>query len=106
LLTQLFTEDAVWEMPPQPAWFAGRENVARLVSTRWPPEPGGSLMVSTRANGQPAFAMYTRDGSGAHRLHMIHVLTLAGSEISRVVSFRSEEVFEAFGLPGRVEARE
>jgi RNA polymerase sigma-70 factor (ECF subfamily) len=99
LLTRLFTEDAVWEMPPQAVWFAGRENVGRLVSTRWHPEPGGSLMMPTRANGQPAFAMYTRDDSGVHRLHMIQVLTLAGSEISRVVSFRSEEVFEAFGLP-------
>jgi RNA polymerase sigma-70 factor (ECF subfamily) len=99
LLTRLFKEDAVWEMPPQPMWFAGRENVGRLGSTRWHPEPGGNLMVPTRANGQPAFAMYTREDSGVHRLHLIQVLTLADGGISRVVSFRGEEIFETFGLP-------
>jgi RNA polymerase sigma-70 factor (ECF subfamily) len=98
-LTRLLTEDAAWEMPPIPAWFSGREAIGRLVGSRWSPEPGGSRMVPTRANGQPAFALYVRGDDGIHRAHSIQVLTITGSAISRVSAFHSQRLFSTFGLP-------
>ncbi|MCW2917697.1 MAG: polymerase, sigma-24 subunit, subfamily, partial [Actinomycetia bacterium] len=90
---------AAWEMPPIPAWFAGREAIGRLVESRWSPDPGGSLLVPTRANGQQAFALYTRRDDGVHHAHSIQVLTITKLGITRVVAFHHLGLFTTFGLP-------
>ena len=33
-LMELLTEDAVWEMPPQPMWFQGAPMLRRLLEFR------------------------------------------------------------------------
>jgi RNA polymerase sigma-70 factor, ECF subfamily len=96
-LTSLLAEDAVWEMPPVPIWYAGRDAVAGLVGGKWPPT--GARMLPTGANGQPAYGFYAPDGAGGFRAHSLQVLTVAGGKVSRVVSFHSAALFEPFGLP-------
>ncbi|MDX6433120.1 MAG: polymerase sigma-70 factor, subfamily [Streptosporangiaceae bacterium] len=103
-LTQLLTQDAAWEMPPIPAWFAGREAIGRLVESRWSPDPGGSLLVPTRANGQPAFALFTRRDDGIHHAHSIQVLTITKLGVARVVAFHHLGLFTTFGLPATLPA--
>jgi RNA polymerase sigma-70 factor (ECF subfamily) len=53
-LVELFTEDAVWQMPPYTGWYQGGDNIARLISHNCPPmarrhADGGNL--SQRAAG-------------------------------------------------------
>lgn len=101
----LLTEDAVWEMPPCPAWFTGREAIGRLLAYRSLAGCGGSrVVVPSRANGQPAFAQYVRGGGGVHRAHAVQVLTVTGSGIARVVSFHEPRLFATFGPPATLPA--
>jgi len=101
-LTGLLTEDATWEMPPVPDWFIGRESIARLIAYRCPAFPGGGRMIPIRANGQPAFALYVRDGSSEYVAHSLQVLTLAKGGIAAVNAFHDLNLFATFGLPLRV----
>ncbi|GAA0921038.1 sigma-70 family RNA polymerase sigma factor [Nonomuraea longicatena] len=99
-IVSLFTEDAVFEMPPYPGWFRGRENIRRLTVTHCPVSgPGDLRLVPCAANGQPAFAAYLRDPEGGpHRAFAIHVLTLRPDGISRTVQFFDLALFGVFGL--------
>jgi RNA polymerase sigma-70 factor, ECF subfamily len=98
-LTRLLTEDAVWEMPPLLAWFAGREAIGRLLTAKLSGVPGGIRTVPTRANGQSAFAIYLRRDDGAYHPHSIQLPTVTEAGISRVVGFHHPALFAAFGLP-------
>ncbi|HET6296764.1 MAG TPA: sigma-70 family RNA polymerase sigma factor [Kribbella sp.] len=98
-LEGLLTEDTRWEMPPIPTWFDGRVDVLRLLRSKLPLGEGQRLMVETAANGQPAFAMYTRGHDGLFHAHSIEVLTLTKAGISAVLSFHLPALFSAFRLP-------
>jgi RNA polymerase sigma-70 factor, ECF subfamily len=100
VLVKLFTSDAVWEMPPFPTWYEGPEDIGRLIETQCPATgPGDLLLTPTRANGQPAFAMYLRGEDGAHHAFSLNVLTLHGSSIKHVTAFFDARLFATFGLP-------
>ena len=86
-------------MPPIPTWFDGRVDVLRLLRAKLPLGEGQRLMVETAANGQPAFAMYTRGRDDLFHAHSIEVLTLTKAGVSAVLSFHLPAVFSAFGLP-------
>ncbi|MFI0411297.1 sigma-70 family RNA polymerase sigma factor [Actinomadura sp. 3N508] len=98
-ITRLLTEQAVWEMPPVPQWFAGRDAVARLLGVRLSTVPGSIRLIPTAANGQPAFAMYLRRDDGVLRAHSIQVLAVSRSGITHVSSFIDQELFAYFELP-------
>ncbi|GAA4098002.1 sigma-70 family RNA polymerase sigma factor [Actinomadura miaoliensis] len=98
-LVELFKEDAVWEMPPFPEWFVGREHIVRLIAAQCDPEPGELRMVPTAANGQPAFAMYRRGEDGVHRPFQLQVLTLGPHGVERTSTFFDTTLFPVFGLP-------
>src|ERR1700754_3149035 len=54
-LVELFTADAVWEMPPFDGWYQGPENIVLLSKTHCPAERAGDMrFIRTTANGQPA----------------------------------------------------
>jgi RNA polymerase sigma-70 factor, ECF subfamily len=101
-LTGLLRDDAVVEMPPNPTWFAGREQVTLFLRTYALREPGRLRMVPTAANGQPAVAEYVRGDDGVYRAFGIHVLSIAGSRITRISAFLDPRLFPAFGLPGEL----
>ncbi|GAA1788848.1 sigma-70 family RNA polymerase sigma factor [Planosporangium flavigriseum] len=98
-IVELFTKDAVWEMPPFIGWYQGAENIARLIDTQCPAEgPGDMRLVPTRANGQPAFGLYMRDGD-VYRPFNLPVLTLSASGVTHVACFFDVRLFATFGLP-------
>ena len=98
-LVDIFTKDAVWEMPPFAGWYQGAEDIARLIDTRCPAQgPGDMKLVATRANGQFAFGLYMRDGD-TYRPFNLPVLTLTPQGVSHVSSFFDLRLFATFGLP-------
>jgi RNA polymerase sigma-70 factor (ECF subfamily) len=94
-LARLLTEDAVWQMPPTPSWFAGRDAVLRLLEARLRKER--IRLVPIRANGQPGFAMYVNGEAFA-----IQVVTLRGSAIAAVTAFHTPALVDRFNLPRRL----
>jgi len=96
----MLTEDAVLAMPPFPAWFRGRADIAAFLAA-WPFAPGARWrLVSVRANGQVAFAHYKSDEErSGFRAHGISVVTLAGDRIAEIIAFLDASTFPAFGLP-------
>ncbi len=98
-IVDLFTKDAVWEMPPFTSWYQGAENIGRLVDTQCPAQgPGDMRLLPTRANGQPAFGLYLREGDRFVAFNL-PVLTLGSGGIRHVVSFFDLDLFDTFGLP-------
>src|SRR6266568_2146343 len=83
-IVELFTKDAVWEMPPFTCWYQGAENIARLVDTQCPARgPGDMRLVPTMANGQPAFGLYMLGEDDVYRPFNLPVLTLRGGRVDR-----------------------
>jgi RNA polymerase sigma-70 factor, ECF subfamily len=105
-LVAILREDAVMEMPPLPGWFRGRDAIARFLGAHVLTRSGRFRMIPTVANGQPALASYLRDPGGDYHAHSICVLTVAGTELSRVVSFNDPGLFPAFGFPSLLAAGE
>lgn len=104
-MVELFTADAVWEMPPFTGWYQGGEAIAMLIATNCPAERAGDMrLVSIRANGQPAFGMYMRGPDGVHRAFQIQVLELDGDGVAHVGAFFDTSLFTAFGLPPELPA--
>jgi hypothetical protein len=99
-LSRLLAEDATFEMPPIPAWFAGRDQVSRFLGTGPLRQPGAFTMVLVAANGQPGFACYLRGHA-----HAIQVLTVTDAGITHIVTFQQAGLFPAFGLPPRAVPR-
>jgi RNA polymerase sigma-70 factor, ECF subfamily len=58
-------------------------------------------LIPLIANGQPAAAMYMRDGEG-HVPFQLHVLDMHAAGVSRVVAFLDTSLFAKFGLPERL----
>jgi RNA polymerase sigma-70 factor (ECF subfamily) len=100
-LVELFTADAIWEMPPFPDWYLGPEAIGRLSREKCPAEkPGDMKLIPITANGQPAAAMYMRDkDSGRHLPFQLHVLDVKPGGVSHVVAFLDSSLFPKFGLP-------
>jgi RNA polymerase sigma-70 factor (ECF subfamily) len=103
-LMGLLREDAQWEMPPLPAWFAGRQAIGRFLASQVFVAPRVWRLVATSANGQPAFATYLRGPDGGYHAHAIQVLTVTAAGIARVVAFLDPSLFVTFGLPATYDA--
>ncbi|CAN5404923.1 sigma-70 family RNA polymerase sigma factor [soil metagenome] len=98
-LVELFTADAVWEMPPFDSWYVGPEAIGQLSREKCPAEKAGDMkLLRTTANGQPAAAMYMRNGD-KHLPFQLHVLDIKPGGVSHVVAFLDTSVFAKFGLP-------
>ncbi len=98
-IVELFTADAVWEMPPYTGWYQGAGAIGRLIGTQCPGGVHDMPMLATRANGQPAFGLYLRDPDGGFVPFQLQVLTLRGTQVSRATVFFATGLFRAFGLP-------
>jgi RNA polymerase sigma-70 factor (ECF subfamily) len=98
-LTELLRNDAVFEMPPWPTWFTGREQIRLVLQSHALLRPGDFTVIPTAANGQPALAIYRRGQDGMRQACAIQVLTLTASRVARIVAFRDPGLFATFGLP-------
>jgi RNA polymerase sigma-70 factor (ECF subfamily) len=104
-IVELFTKDAVWEMPPFLNWVQGAEEIGRLISANCPAQgPGDQRLVPTVANGQPAFGLYMRSQDGIHRAFQLQVLDLTSDGVGHVAAFFDTTLFAKFGLPDALPA--
>jgi RNA polymerase sigma-70 factor, ECF subfamily len=96
----LLKEDATYTMPPLSQWYAGRRSIRAFFEWAWK-DYDGFRLLTTAANGQPAFAAYVRSGE-EWTAHSIQVLSLQHDVISGLTLFvkpSSPRLFQAFGLP-------
>jgi len=103
-LTRLLTKDAVLEMPPVAAWYAGREDYGRFIARVWAMRGTDWRMMRVAANGQPGVAAYMGTSSGEYQLHSLQVLTVTRAGIARNVVWAEPGVFATFGLAPRLDA--
>jgi RNA polymerase sigma-70 factor (ECF subfamily) len=109
-VAELLAADARATMPPYPMWFLGREMV--LASLAASLDPGSRAYVgrlralATRANRQPAMAVYLRPpGEWEYRPFAISVLRIEDGRIAELTAFQDPGLFPAFGLPPTVPER-
>lgn len=100
-LAALLRDDATYEMPPQQVWFRGVEAILDHHRLRvWSRARRARV---TSANGYPAVATYTEDGSGSLHLHAVQVLETVDGLISRIVVFLDPNLAAAFEVPAVLE---
>ncbi len=98
-IVALMTQDAWLRMPPVPLEYQGRELVGEFFATVAFRQGRQYRLVPTRANGQPAFAVYVRDPvNDVTRAFGLMVATLAGDRISVITRF-DNSAMTRFGLP-------
>ncbi len=100
LLQEVLRADATLEATPFREWQAGRAMCIHVLNTYVLGVPGDWRMIATRANGQPAAAVYRRDAGGALRADGAVVLAPTATGISRVIKFHEPALVLRFGLPG------
>jgi SnoaL-like domain len=98
-VVNLLANDIRITMPPLPAIWQGQERAAEFlteVAFRLVPE---ARFVETRANRQPALAVYTRDqANGLWRGSGLLVITVRDDQIVGLTRFESHAL-RPFGLP-------
>ncbi|TNY38403.1 sigma-70 family RNA polymerase sigma factor [Thermomonospora catenispora] len=106
-IVALFTDDAIWEMPPFLTWYAGRDAIARHLARVCPARPGDLRLLRISANGQPGVAQYLRDpAAGVFRPFNLQVLTLTpAGRIGHCATFLDTRLFAIFDLPQTLPAR-
>jgi RNA polymerase sigma-70 factor (TIGR02960 family) len=97
-LIALLTDDVRLSMPPHPFEYRGRTVAAQGLGQLFA-QGHRYRLIETRANGQPAFAVYVRD-THAGILHAsgLLVITLAGPRVSAMTMF-TPDTLARFGLP-------
>lgn len=100
-LVELFTADAVWEMPPFEGWYRGPADIVTLSKNHCPADKAGDMrFLTTSANGQPVAALYMiNPDTGRHEAFQLHVLDIRPGGVAHVVAFMEPSLFAKFGLP-------
>jgi RNA polymerase sigma-70 factor (TIGR02960 family) len=98
-IVALMTEDAWLRMPPVPLEYQGRDLAGQFFSAVAFRQGRRYRLIQTRANGQPAFAVYLRDPvNGVSRAFGLLVVTLSGDKVSAITRFDNASL-PPFGLP-------
>jgi RNA polymerase sigma-70 factor, ECF subfamily len=102
-LVSLLHEDATWSMPPYTLWMQSHDEIQR-----WMLGPGsgcrGSRLVSTVANGLPAFGQYRPSPDGGYEPWALQVIEISDGRITGANFFLdTASLFPLFGLPPRLE---
>jgi RNA polymerase sigma-70 factor (ECF subfamily) len=98
-IVALMTQDAWMRMPPVPLEYQGRELIGEFFATVAFRQGRRYRLVPTRANGQPAFAVYLHDPvNDVTRAFGLMVATLTGDRISVLTRFDNSAMTH-FGLP-------
>src|SRR6476659_4235164 len=99
-LAALLKEDAHLTMPPSPAWVSGREGIARFFAN-YPFRPSARrhLPVATRANRQPAYAVFLqREPGAAPEPFALEVLRIEDGLIAEIHYFLQPELLGRFAV--------
>lgn len=85
-LVELLRDDAQLTMPPMPQWFQGAREIAAVIGAMvlGPGSAGRYRLLPTRANAQPALAMFQRAADGGWEPVSVHVLTLEEGRVARI----------------------
>ena len=101
-LVSLLQEDATFTMPPHPLWLRGTVEIGK-----WYLGQGigcrGSRLLATAANGCAAFGAYKPAGPDTLEPFALQVIEISDGRISALHHFLYPELFEAFGLPARLD---
>jgi RNA polymerase sigma-70 factor, ECF subfamily len=97
-LIRLLRHDITMTMPPDPAWFRGRDDVARFLERRVFGARGPMRVVRADANRQPGLALYERGDDGRWHGLSLQVLAFDGHAIAEITGFVGTEMFADFGL--------
>jgi hypothetical protein len=101
---ELLTADAFLMMPPWPLERRGPEGIAAFLAEQLATRAGRRVrLVSTRANGAPAFGHYIEDAPTWRALGVI-ALTLEGEKINGLTRFADTAVMPRLGLPLTLQA--
>jgi RNA polymerase sigma-70 factor (ECF subfamily) len=100
-LERVLRQDAAIETMPSGTWVAGRAACLPFVE-RFLASPGDWRMLPTRANGQPAAAVYLRGADGHHAAWGVAVLETTTTGIARIVVFAAPALVERFGFTARL----
>ena len=102
-LVALLHEDAVMTMPPLPLWYRSRADIQWFLDTYLftGQAQGRFRLVSTQANGCPAFAVYQCDEARVYRPTALQVLTIKHGQVAEINDFLTfdHRLFSRFGLP-------
>jgi RNA polymerase sigma-70 factor (ECF subfamily) len=99
-LVGLLQEDAWFTMPPIPAWFQGRAEIATLFRTSIFTIPRQWRLYPTHANASPAFGLYQRHAeTGVYQLFGLLVLDVVGEQVASTVVFLDLSCLSCFALP-------
>jgi RNA polymerase sigma-70 factor (TIGR02960 family) len=102
----LLTDDAWFTMPPANLEYQGPAAIAGFLRQGAHYRNGRTVLIPTRANGQPAFGCYVPDSSAEiFHQHGILVLTMEGMRISAITRFIDGGLVPHFGLPRTLPGR-
>lgn len=102
-LVRLLRADVAMEMPPIPTWFSGREAVVGFLARRVL-GPDRWRLLPTRANGQPALAVYRHTATGSWDAYGIQIPTLGPGGIVRITAFNDPSLLPTFGFGAKLDA--
>ena len=101
-LVELFTSEAIWEMPPYTGWYQGPRDIITLIHQQCPAEFPATCACS---RWSPTASPPRRCTCGRAQVHVpfqLHVLDMRADGVSRVVAFLDDSLFAKFGLPERL----
>ncbi len=100
-LVSLVHEDATFMMPPYAFWLRGRTEIER-----WYAGPGqvcrDARLLTTRANGGPAVAVYHPTGHDRWEPFAIHLLEIRDDRLGGIMQFIDASLFAQFDLPAAI----
>ncbi len=99
-MVALLSDDAWVTMPPLPHAYQGRDAIGAFLRGSAQRRGAPLRVVTTRANGQPAFGCYLSvSEADLAPAYALFVLTLERDQISAITWFAGSSVFSQFGLP-------
>jgi RNA polymerase sigma-70 factor (ECF subfamily) len=93
----LLHDDVVVSMPPNPAWFRGRDAVVAFLAPRM--EPGALRMVRVDGADDVAFAFYRRDEGADYAARAIEVVVWEDGLVRELHAFFDRALIERWGVP-------
>lgn len=97
-LAAVLSRDVRVSFPPLPLWAEGRDTF--IAASRKHAAVGEYRFVPTRANGQPAVAIYLRPpGEPSFRPLTLEVLRVENGQVAEIIDFTFPRLFSVFALP-------
>lgn len=100
LLLKVLRADAALEATPFRDWVSGRARCINLLEKHVLGAPGDWRLKATRANGQPAAALYRRAPDGVLCAYGVVVLAPTATGVARVIAFHDPALVTLFGFQG------